>query len=189
MPQGQLWTPANLITSSRLVLGPVCIWLLTQPGPGHMWTALFLVVLAELSDLVDGHVARASARVSNFGKILDPMADCLYRGSVFIAFTVNGWMPVWMLAIILWRDIAVSYLREIAELRSETLAARLSGKWKAIVQGVAQVTTVALVAWFGKVNFADYGDLVQALLLLATAVTAYSLLDYAAGVVKLLRSA
>jgi CDP-diacylglycerol--glycerol-3-phosphate 3-phosphatidyltransferase len=189
MPQAQLFTPANFVTASRLVLGPLCIWLLTSDAPWAAWLAFALVILGEASDLVDGYVARASARVSNFGKILDPMADCLYRGSVFIAFVMNGWMPVWMLAIVLWRDLAVSYLREIAELRSETLAARLSGKWKAIVQGVAQVTIVFCAAWFGKENFDSYADLVSALLVLATAVTAYSLFDYAAGVLKLLRRA
>jgi CDP-diacylglycerol---glycerol-3-phosphate 3-phosphatidyltransferase len=189
MPQAQLFTPANFVTASRLVLGPLCIWLLTSGGPGALWVAFALVLLGEASDLVDGYVARASARVSNFGKILDPMADCLYRGSVFIGFVMNGWMPVWMLAIILWRDLAVSYLREIAELRSETLAARVSGKWKAIVQGIAQVTIVGCAAWFGKENFEVYGDVVSALLILATAVTAYSLYDYAAGVLKLLRQA
>ena len=189
MPQSQLFTPANLVTASRLLLGPLCIWLLTSDGPMAVRIAFALVLIGEASDLVDGFVARASARVSNFGKILDPMADCLYRGSVFIGFVMNGWMPVWMLAIILWRDLAVSYLREIAELRSETLAARVSGKWKAIVQGVAQVTIVGLAAWYGKENFDAYADVVSGLLLLATAVTAYSLYDYAAGVLKLLRRA
>ena len=189
MPHAQLFTPANLVTALRLVLGPACIWLLTFNGPAAMRVALALVLVGEASDLVDGYIARASSRVSNFGKILDPMADCLYRGSVFIAFVMNGWMAIWMLAIILWRDLAVSYLREIAELRSETLAARVSGKWKAIVQGVAQVTIVGLAAVYGKENFDAYRELVTGLLLLATAVTAYSLFDYAAGVLKLLRSA
>jgi CDP-diacylglycerol--glycerol-3-phosphate 3-phosphatidyltransferase len=182
MAQSQLWTPANAITGSRLLVGPLCIWLLTDPTPSSVWLALALMVAAEASDLIDGSVARWSARVTKFGKILDPMADCLYRDSVFIAFYINGWMPLWMLAIIIWRDIGVSYLREIAELGSQTLAARRSGKWKAVVQGVAQVTIVALLAWGGPEVFARNGDLTFALLATATFVTGYSLIDYAAGV-------
>jgi CDP-diacylglycerol--glycerol-3-phosphate 3-phosphatidyltransferase len=149
-----------------------------------IWAAFALVISAETSDLIDGYVARSSSQESNFGKILDPMADCLYRGSVFIAFVINGWMAVWMLSIIVWRDLTVSYLREIAELRSETLGARASGKWKAIVQGFAQITIVGMAAIFGKAAFAAYQPVVQALLLLATAVTAYSLVDYASGVLQ-----
>jgi CDP-diacylglycerol--glycerol-3-phosphate 3-phosphatidyltransferase len=147
-----------------------------------VWLALALMVAAEASDFIDGSVARWSARVTRFGKILDPMADCLYRDSVFIAFYINGWMPLWMLAIIIWRDIGVSYLREIAEHGSQTLAARRSGKWKAVVQGVAQVTIVAMLAWGGPEVFARNGDLTFALLAIATFVTGYSLIDYAAGV-------
>jgi CDP-diacylglycerol--glycerol-3-phosphate 3-phosphatidyltransferase len=182
MAHSEVWTPANAITSARILVGPVCIWLLAQGTSSEAWLAFALMVAAELSDFIDGSVARWSSRVTKFGKILDPMADCLYRDSVFIAFFLNGWMPVWMLAIILWRDLAVSYLREIAELGSETLAARKSGKWKAVVQGVAQVTIVALAAWSGPEDFAAYDGLVFALLAGATAVTAYSLADYAAGV-------
>jgi CDP-diacylglycerol--glycerol-3-phosphate 3-phosphatidyltransferase len=182
MAHSELWTPANALTAARILVGPVCIWLLIEDAESHAWLALLLMVAAELSDLLDGSIARWSSRVTKFGKILDPMADCLYRDSVFIAFFLNGWMPAWMLAIILWRDLAVSYLREIAELGAETLAARRSGKWKAVVQGAAQVTIVGLAAWAGPEAFAGYDGFVFTLLAVATAVTAYSLIDYAGGV-------
>ncbi len=184
MSQNQLWTPANAITASRLVMGPASMWLLLIGTPRALWAALIIMIVAELSDLADGYVARYSKRVSNFGKLLDPMADGLYRGSVFIAFVLNGWMAVWMLAIIIWRDLAVSYLREIAELRSETLAARVSGKWKAIVQGAAQIIIVGLAALFGTADFPAFEMTAHVLLLIATAVTAYSLVDYTVGVLQ-----
>ncbi len=136
------------------------------------------MVIAESTDLVDGYVARSSDRVSNFGKILDPMADTIYHSSVFIAFVINGWMPVWMFAIIIWRDLTVSYLREIAETQSETLAARTSGKIKAVVQGVAQIVLVFMVAIYGIDSFAPYSATAQGLLYIAVAVTFFSLCDY-----------
>lgn len=184
MPQIQIWTPANGITASRILAGPICIWWLTAESNMLIWCALALMLVAESTDLVDGYVARSSSRVSNFGKILDPMADSLYRSSVFIAFVINGWMPVWMFAIVVWRDLTVSYLREIAELQSETLAARMSGKLKAVVQGVAQITLVTMVGIYGVDSFAPYSVTAQGILLIATAVTFYSLLDYVAGVAQ-----
>lgn len=190
MPRTHIWTAANAITASRIFAGPVCIWLLTAESNVLIWLALGLMLLAEATDLIDGYVARSSARVSNLGKILDPMADSIYRSSVFIAFVINGWMPVWMFAIVVWRDLTVSYLREIAELHSETLGARTSGKLKAIVQGVAQTTLVLMVAIYGVDSFAPYSATAFGILLIATLVTFYSFCDYVMGVTnKLVRRA
>src|SRR5262249_39948784 len=130
----ELWTWPNAITGYRFVAGPLCLLLLVYPFTGSIWLVLGLMVLAEISHALDGYVARSAQQVTKVGKILDPMADGLYRGSVFIAFLAVGWMPVWMLAIILLRDMAVSYLREFAEERQQTLGARDSGKWKAVAQ-------------------------------------------------------
>ena len=184
MPRTHIWTLANAITASRIFAGPVCIWLLTAQSNVAIWLALGLMLIAESTDLVDGYVARSSARVSNLGKILDPLADSIYRSSVFIAFVINGWMPVWMFAIVVWRDLTVSYLREIAELHSETLGARMSGKLKAIVQGAAQITLVAMVAVYGVDSYAPYSITANGILLIATAVTFYSFCDYVAGVTQ-----
>lgn len=178
MSRPQIWTPANGITASRIIAGPICVWWLTAESNFLIWCALALMVIAESTDLVDGYVARSSDRVSNFGKILDPMADTIYHSSVFIAFVINGWMPVWMFAIIVWRDLTVSYLREIAETQSETLAARTSGKVKAVVQGVAQIVLVFMVAIYGIDSFAPYSATAQGLLYIAVAVTFFSLCDY-----------
>jgi CDP-diacylglycerol--glycerol-3-phosphate 3-phosphatidyltransferase len=189
MPGNQIWTAANGITASRILAGPVCIWWLTAESDFLIWCALALMVIAESTDFVDGYVARASSRVSNFGKILDPMADSMYRSSIFLAFVMNGWMPVWMFAIVVWRDLTVSYLREIAELQSETLSARMSGKLKAVVQGVAQITIVTMVGIYGVDSFAPYSVTAQGILLIAIAVTLYSLFDYVASVAqKLVRN-
>ena len=184
MKRSEFLTLPNAITFYRVIAGPVCMWLLTSDQRWSAWAALAVVLTAEFSDLIDGTVARASKQVSNFGKILDPMADCLYRGSVFIAFVIEGWMPIWMLSIFVWRDLTVSYLREIAELRSNTLAARFSGKLKAVVQGVAQVAVVGIVAFAGKESLGAFSTVITVLLLTAAAITAYSLFDYTVGVLK-----
>jgi CDP-diacylglycerol--glycerol-3-phosphate 3-phosphatidyltransferase len=182
MSRTHIWTLANAITASRFFAGPICIWLLTSNSNPLIWIALAVMVAAETTDLIDGYVARSSQRVSNLGKILDPLADSIYHSSVFIAFVINGWMPIWMFAIIVWRDLTVSYLRELAELRAETLGARMSGKIKAVTQGIAQLALVLMVALYGVDSFAPYSNTALGILFIATAVTVYSFCDYVAGV-------
>lgn len=182
----QLVTLPNAITAVRLVAGPVCIWLLLQPGRTALFAALGMMIAAELSDLFDGMAARAWRQGSDFGKIFDPLADALYRECIFIGFAAAGWMPFWMLGIMIFRDIGVSYLREIAEGTGTTMGARASGKWKAVAQGVAQIGVV-LLALFAPHGIGPNESLVLALLGVATAVTAWSLIDYTFDVMRRVR--
>src|SRR5690606_31500931 len=173
----------NLISLCRVAAGPACIYLLTQDDAWAIWAALMTMIVAEITDYLDGLVARTHGQISNVGKILDPMADSLYRISVFLAFVGNGWMPAWMLLIIIVRDITVSYLRIVAELRLETMAARQSGKWKAVVQSAAQISIVIMVGLWGAAGEIFTGFALGALTV-ATAVTVYSLYDYTSSILR-----
>lgn len=184
-----LWTLPNAITWYRVVAAVPIILLLVNGSNPALWAALGLMVVAEVSDGVDGWVARRYGQVSAVGKILDPMADSLYRVSVFTAFAANRWMPVWMFLIMLWRDISVSYLRVVAEQKIGTLAARQSGKWKAVAQGIAQLLVVGAYAGWGGDVPPDIRQWLWVALLLATLVTAWSLIDYAVTVYRGIRAA
>ena len=183
-----LWTLPNAITWYRVVAAVPIILLLVHGSNPALWAALGLMILAEVSDGVDGWVARHYGQVSAVGKILDPMADSLYRVSVFTAFAANRWMPVWMFLIMLWRDVSVSYLRVLAEQKIGTLAARQSGKLKAVAQGLAQILVVAAYAVWGEAPPADIQRWLWAALFLATLVTLWSLVDYALAVFRGLKS-
>ncbi len=183
-----LWTLPNAITWYRVVAAVPIILLLVNGSNPALWAALGLMIVAEVSDGIDGWVARRYGQVSAVGKILDPMADSLYRVSVFTAFAANRWMPVWMFLIMLWRDVSVSYLRVLAEQKIGTLAARQSGKLKAVAQGLAQILVVAVYALWGSAPPADMQRLLWAALLLATLVTLWSLVDYALAVYRGLKS-
>lgn len=183
-----LWTLPNAITWYRVVAAVPIILLLVNGSNAALWAALGLMVIAEVSDGIDGWVARRYGQVSAVGKILDPMADSLYRVSVFTAFAANRWMPVWMFLIMLWRDVSVSYLRVVAEQKIGTLAARQSGKWKAVAQGIAQILVVAGYAWWGAALPSEIQMLLWTALFLATLVTAWSLIDYAAAVYRGLKT-
>ncbi|MCH9610229.1 MAG: CDP-diacylglycerol--glycerol-3-phosphate 3-phosphatidyltransferase [Chlamydiales bacterium] len=99
---------------------------------------LFLLIITELSDAFDGYFARKYNQVTDLGKLLDPMADSIYRISVFFTFTkppIN--LPLLLVFVFLYRDSIISTLRSICALRGFALAARATGKIKAILQAVA----------------------------------------------------
>jgi CDP-diacylglycerol--glycerol-3-phosphate 3-phosphatidyltransferase len=182
--QQQFWTLPNTITSLRVLATAPVILLIVSGEKWALWAALCIMVLSEFSDWIDGVLARRRGQVSNIGKLLDPMADSLYRVSVFTAFTANYWMPLWMLLIIICRDVSVSYLRVHAEQKKGTMGARQSGKWKAVAQSIAQLVVVAGYAMWGPFLPEMLALFLNFVLLIATAVTAYSLLDYAASVFR-----
>lgn len=143
---------ANFLTLSRVILSPFFLVIyLNHDYLGISSTALpiaLLVILLvlELSDAFDGFFARRYGEVSDLGKILDPMADSVARISMFLAFTyppVN--IPVIFVFLIIWRDSIVSTLRTICALRGYALAARNSGKIKAVAQATAAFVIVILM--------------------------------------------
>ena len=171
----------NLLSLGRIFCGPLVLVLIMHGGFSALVATIFVMLMAEVSDLLDGHLARRLGVASAFGKIVDPLADSIYRALVFLAFLDAGWMPVWMVAIIVTRDILVSYLRIFSEQNGITMGARQSGKIKAVFQGVVQIGTVVLVIMAGGVLAGVYETMVFALLLIATVVTAWSGIDYTLG--------
>ena len=110
------------------------------------YVLLLLLGISELSDAFDGFLARKYNQVTDLGKILDPMADSISRISVFLTFTqppVN--VPLVCVFIFLYRDSVISTLRTICALRGFALAARPSGKMKAIIQAICSFVIVLLL--------------------------------------------
>ena len=174
-PPATGWLNApNIVTLSRVVLGAVAIFCLTSHDPTLLVLAVVLMVLAEFTDFLDGYVARLTRSVTDVGKVLDPMADSMYRLMIFAAFVQVGWMGAWLLAVFVVRDIGVSYARLVALQSGRTVSSRFSGKAKAIAQGVVQIY-VATVAAF---SLDSLQPLCTPFLLIAAAVTVYSLVDY-----------
>ncbi len=120
-------TTANKITMFRIVLIPV---FLVLAYAGLKYWALAVYIIACLSDVADGYIARHYNQVSNFGKFVDPLADKMLVLSAMCFFIENGQMPGWAVAIVLFREFAVSGLRLIAVEQSRVIAAARSGKIK-----------------------------------------------------------
>ncbi|MDB6080809.1 MAG: pgsa3 [Chlamydiia bacterium] len=147
-----IWTVANSLTFFRIFISPVFLLIYLQHDVfginGQMlpYALLLLLGVSELSDALDGLLARKYNQVTDLGKILDPMADSISRISVFLTFTqppVN--VPVICVFIFLYRDSVISTLRTICALRGFALAARPSGKMKAIIQAVCCFVIVLLM--------------------------------------------
>lgn len=143
---------ALYLTLGRLLLGPIfLIFYLHYQSLGISilvlpYALLFLLTLSELSDFFDGFFARRWDQVTELGKILDPMADSIARISVFLTFTQGMIkLPLLLVFVFLYRDSIISTLRTVCALRGVALAARISGKIKAVVQAIAAFVIVILM--------------------------------------------
>lgn len=120
-------TTANKITIFRVIMIPV---FLVLAYTGHMYWALAVYIIACLSDMADGYIARHYNQISNFGKFADPLADKMLVLSAMCFFIENGQMPGSVVAVVLFREFAVSGLRLVAVEQQRVIAAAWSGKIK-----------------------------------------------------------
>ena len=102
----------------------------------YIW-AFAVFVIASLTDLFDGKIARKYNMVTNFGKIMDPLADKVLVYAAFCLFVEKGLVPAWMLIIILAREFAVSGMRTVAASEGKVIAAGMTGKIKTTLQMIA----------------------------------------------------
>lgn len=209
----QFKTLPNLITGFRIILIPLVVYGISQGAhtASLLWllVALAGLIVGELTDFLDGTIARRMGTVSNVGKLIDPMSDSLFRMCVFITFLSVGWADLWMVCLIFARDIVVAYLRVFTALQQVVLAARQSGKIKAIAQAVCQIGVILFAcmhvggvdqAWFGT-NFSTllsssdvseikgltnggFAELAWWFSAMATVVTVWSGVDYCSSVIQ-----
>lgn len=139
---------ANYLTLSRILLGPVflLIYMSYENDLSTLYLLFAVLALSEFTDLIDGILARRFEQVTDLGKILDPMADSIFRLSVFMTFTLPPvQLPLWVIFIIFYRESIVSTLRTLCAMRGYALAARSSGKIKAILLGLASLAILVFL--------------------------------------------
>ena len=141
----------NKLTVSRLILTAFFLMALLFDFPYHYTVALVLFVAASLTDLFDGIIARRRNLLTDFGKLMDPLADKVLICSAFIAFIELDWMPAWMVILIVARELAITGLRLLAASKNIVLAAERQGKNKTI----SQIT--AIIALLVTHSHADWG--------------------------------
>jgi len=127
---------ANALTVARICLVPVFVVCLAQGGTWWRLAALAAFGGASLTDLLDGELARRRGLVTDFGKIADPIADKALTGAALITLSVIGELPVWVTALILFRELGITALR-FAVIRRGVIAASQGGKLKTLLQIIA----------------------------------------------------
>ncbi|HPF18760.1 MAG TPA: CDP-diacylglycerol--glycerol-3-phosphate 3-phosphatidyltransferase [Bacillota bacterium] len=124
----------NKLTVARVVLVPVFVVLYMQ---GNTTAALAVFLAASFTDYLDGYWARKYRLITNFGKIMDPLADKVLVYSAFCCMVENGTIPAWMLIVILAREFTVAGMRTVAASEGLVIAAGTTGKIKTVLQMIA----------------------------------------------------
>ncbi|MHC1701312.1 MAG: CDP-diacylglycerol--glycerol-3-phosphate 3-phosphatidyltransferase [Humidesulfovibrio sp.] len=144
---------ANMLTIARVFAVPVLVVLLSIEHAHETRIAAFLAagvfVLASLTDMADGYVARRQNLITNLGKFLDPLADKLLIGSALIMLVELSWVPAWIVVVIICRELAVTGMRGVAADKGIVIAADSLGKLKTISQTLALVPLLAHYPLFG----------------------------------------
>ena len=121
---------ANKLTLLRVLMIPAFLGVLYWGGPNSEYIALAIFVIASLTDFLDGYIARSSGLVTDFGKFMDPLADKVLVTTAMLWFVQTGVMPAWAVAVVIFREFAISGIRLIAAERGRVIAAAWSGKIK-----------------------------------------------------------
>jgi len=146
----------NFLTMFRIIACPVLVILITFPNRIFMLITMLLFSLAAITDFFDGFMARRNGLVSNFGKIMDPMADKLLVSCTLIMLTSHGWIPAWVVCVIVGRELAVTGLRNFVAGNMEDVSASNLGKYKTGFQIAAIIPLLIHFSYFG-VNFHAIG--------------------------------
>ena len=162
----------NKLTTARMALVPVLVVLMLSGagGPANRWICLAIFVGASLTDWLDGYLARKNNLVTNYGKLMDPLADKLLVCSALVCLVGTGKLPAWFVVIIIAREFIISGFRLIAAEKGTVIAANYWGK----VKTVTQMILIGLL--LGDVRALD--PLTKIAMVLTVALTIISLATY-----------
>jgi len=181
-------TIPNQLTALRILLVPVFVALLLQADP---WLKLFGVVVfvvASLTDIYDGYHARKYGVESRLGAFLDPLADKLLITAAFLLYVWMGYLVLWMVILVVIRDVVVTALRVYAEYKNRPVVTSVEAKYKTLAQNILVYLIMALIimkeaAFFGPrlavtVNQFLLSDSLYYIMLVVTLFTVYTGVSY-----------
>ncbi len=154
-PRWPNWAKINLpnqLTLLRVALVPVFIVLFLSDNLAAQWASLVVFLGASVTDYFDGAIARRRGLITNFGKIMDPLADKLLMTTALVCLVQVGMVPGWMVAAILWREFAVTSLRTLAATHRMVMQASIWGKIKTVAQMVAVIVCLILIVVQNTLN-------------------------------------
>lgn len=204
MPFLEARTIPNVITAGRILITPAVFFLILTPGFWARLVGFVLFLLAAFSDLFDGYLARKYGWISDFGKLMDPLADKLLLVATFVPFYIVshrpgprgdlpfwGELPLWIILVIFGRELLVTVVRQIEARRGRVIPAGQAGKYKAVFQNIF---SGAAIFWYALESAAAehgwtgtawelwqgllHGPVVALSLLIALVLTVYSMIVY-----------
>ena len=163
----------NKLTILRVLMIPffVLFMLWDITGAADKWIAAAIFIVASLTDMLDGKIARKYNLVTNFGKFMDPLADKLLVSAAMICLVEMGRLPAWMVIVIISREFIISGFRLIASDNGVVIAASYWGKFKTVFQ---MAMIIVLIFNFGVF----FGIIEMVLIWISLILTVVSLVDY-----------
>ena len=131
----------NKLTLSRIILSPVFMVFFLMENVYCRVLSLVIFIIAALTDLWDGHLARKYGIVTGFGKFMDPLADKILTSTAFVSFLALGYVKAWMIMLIIIREFVITGLRSLAAYRGMVISPTLTAKLKTVLQ----MTTIAVI--------------------------------------------
>ncbi|MBK7230522.1 MAG: CDP-diacylglycerol--glycerol-3-phosphate 3-phosphatidyltransferase [Ignavibacteriales bacterium] len=129
-------TLPNQLTILRIILTPIFLYLFLSSNPFYIQISLAVFFIAALTDWYDGWLARKFNYISDWGKFWDPLADKILTSTAFLGFVLVGLLPLWMVLLIIIRDLVITLLRVYAEGRGYNFVTSYYAKWKTVLQMV-----------------------------------------------------
>ncbi|TDT71900.1 CDP-diacylglycerol--glycerol-3-phosphate 3-phosphatidyltransferase [Hypnocyclicus thermotrophus] len=157
---------ANFLTIFRIILIIPFIYYLKIPN--NEYTAFIIFTIASITDFLDGYIARKYNLITDFGKLMDPLADKILVFSALIIFVELKYIPSWMVIVILTRDFLINGIRNLAASKGAVIAAGMSGKIKTTTQMIA----ILIIVLLGNSNISEY------IMYIPVFFTVYSGLEY-----------
>lgn len=124
----------NQLTILRIILTPVFLFFFLSDSPVFKLISLGVFIVAALTDWYDGWLARKFNYITNWGKFWDPLADKILTSAAFIGFVILGIIPLWMVLIIILRDLVITSLRAYADYKDFSFPTSYYAKWKTFIQ-------------------------------------------------------
>ena len=174
---------ANKVTVSRFLLTVIFVGLASIDSEVCRWAAWGAGFFAAMSDILDGYLARKYELVTDFGKLMDPLADKIFVSAAFVVLVENEIVPAWVVIVVLSREFAVTGLRLLAAQKGKVIAAAFGGKMKTLTQFIYLGTGGVIWGLYGRGGLAsidnEYVHHTLTGLMIATAIiTVYTGYEY-----------
>jgi len=177
-------TLPNQLSVLRILLSPLFLWFFLQENNTLKLIGLIIYLIASITDWYDGWHARRFQVITKTGIFLDPLADKILTSCAFISFYILGIMPFWMMAIIVTRDIIVTFLRSYKEHKGAVLSTSYIAKVKTTVQ-MFYIFFILILMFLNTmdverefINYFLFSDVNYILMLIVTGLTLFTGLQY-----------